>query len=171
MLKILPNIVKSQAETIFAEQKTDLGTAFITTEQFINFMRLYDRYLYHVFVDFQKAFDRVWKETLLSTTNDRLIRFIENLWNEATSGYWGVDNIWYLYMLSFKFILGLNYIFFCFKVIITHYHTQKQKKIKFKPRIKLNHNIYILFITGLRKVWVPLPLRKFAGAGVFHIVH
>ena len=79
MLKILPNIVKSQAETIFAEQKTDLGTAFITTEQFINFMRLYDRYLYHVFVDFQKAFDRVWKETLLSTTNDRLIRFIENL--------------------------------------------------------------------------------------------
>ena len=63
MLKILPNVVKTQAEAIIAEQKTDLGTAFITTEQFINFMRLYDRYLYHVFVDFQKAFDRVWKET------------------------------------------------------------------------------------------------------------
>ena len=26
--------------------------------------------------------------------------------------------------------------------IIIHYLTQKQKKIKFKPRIKLNHNIY-----------------------------
>lgn len=63
MLKILPNVVKTQAEAIIAEQKTDLGTAFITTERFIKFMRLYERYLYHVFVDFKKAFDRVWKET------------------------------------------------------------------------------------------------------------
>ena len=46
-------------------------------------------------------------------------------------------------MLWFKFILGLNFLFFCFKVIIIHYHTQKQKKIKFKPSIKLNHNIYV----------------------------
>ena len=71
--------MKPQAETIIAEQKTDLDTAFITTEQFIKFMRLYDRYLYHVFVDFQKAFDRVWKQTLVSTMNAKLIRFIENL--------------------------------------------------------------------------------------------
>ena len=28
-------------------------------------------------------------------------------------------------------------------VFIIHYHTQKQKKTKFKPRIKLNHTIYI----------------------------
>ena len=27
--------------------------------------------------------------------------------------------------LWFNFILGLNFIFFCFKLIITHYHTQK----------------------------------------------
>ena len=39
-------------------------------------------------------------------------------------------------------ILGLNFIFFYFKLIIIHYQTQKQRKIKFKPRIKLNHNIY-----------------------------
>ena len=45
-------------------------------------------------------------------------------------------------MLWFNFILGLNFIFFCFKLIIIHYHTQKQKKIKLKPSIKLNHNIY-----------------------------
>ena len=50
-------------------------------------------------------------------------------------------------MLWFNFILGLNFVFFCFKLIIVHYHTnnyhtQKQNKIKFKPRIKLNHNIY-----------------------------
>ena len=43
-------------------------------------------------------------------------------------------------MLWFSFILGLNVIFLCFKLIIIHHHTQKQKKIKFKPRIKLNHN-------------------------------
>ena len=47
-----------------------------------------------------------------------------------------------MYMLWFNFILGLNFIFFCFKLITIHYHTQKRKKIKFKPRIKLNHNIY-----------------------------
>ena len=45
-------------------------------------------------------------------------------------------------MLSFNFILGLNFLFFCFKLIIVHYHTQTQKKIKLKPRIKLNHKIY-----------------------------
>ena len=48
-----------------------------------------------------------------------------------------------MYVLWFNFILGLNFIFFCFKLIIIHYHTQKQKKIKFKPTIKLNHNICI----------------------------
>ena len=48
-------------------------------------------------------------------------------------------------MLWFNFILGLNVIFFCFKLIIIHYHTQKQTKkiIKFKPRIKLSDNRYI----------------------------
>ena len=49
-------------------------------------------------------------------------------------------------MLWFKFILGLNFIFFCFKVIIIHYHTQKQREIKFEPRIKLNHNRYFTFL-------------------------
>jgi len=44
-------------------------------------------------------------------------------------------------MLWFKFILGLNFISLCFKLIIIHYHTQKQREIEFKPRIKLNHNI------------------------------
>ena len=52
-------------------------------------------------------------------------------------------NIHMYCMLWFNFILGLNLIFFRFKLIVKHYHTQKQKKIKFKPGIKLNHNIYI----------------------------
>ena len=45
-------------------------------------------------------------------------------------------------MLWFSFIPGLNFVFLCFKLIIIHYHTQTQRKIKFKPRMKLNHNIY-----------------------------
>ena len=40
-----------------------------------------------------------------------------------------------LYILSYL-------IFLCFKHIIIHYQTPKQREIKFKPRTKLNHNIY-----------------------------
>ena len=49
-----------------------------------------------------------------------------------------------VYMLWFNFIPGLNFVFLCFKLIIIHYHTQTQRKIKFKPRIKLSHNIYFI---------------------------
>ena len=47
----------------------------------------------------------------------------------------------YVYVVV-QFYPWVDLIFFCFKLIIIHYHTQKQKKIKFKPRIKLNHNIF-----------------------------
>ena len=46
-------------------------------------------------------------------------------------------------MLWFNFILGLNFIFLCFRLIIIHYHNLKQREMKFKPRIKLNLNIYL----------------------------
>ena len=44
--------------------------------------------LYHVFVDFKKAFDRVWHAALWATMglyniNDNLIRTIECLYNKA----------------------------------------------------------------------------------------
>ena len=45
-------------------------------------------------------------------------------------------------MLWVNFILGLNFVSFCFKLITIHYHTPEQRETKFKPRIKLNHNIY-----------------------------
>ena len=48
-----------------------------------------------------------------------------------------------VYLLWFNFILGLNFIFYCFKLIIIHNHTQKQREMKFKPRTKLNYNIFI----------------------------
>ena len=43
-------------------------------------------------------------------------------------------------MFWFNFFLGLNLNSLFFKVIIIHYHNQKHRKIKFKPRIKLNQN-------------------------------
>ena len=59
-----------------------------------------------------------------------------------------------MYMLSFNFILGLNFIFFCFELIIIHYHTQKQKKIKFKPRRKFEpHHIHDTESAGLHKLF------------------
>ena len=54
-----------------------------------------------------------------------------------------------MYMLWFNFILGLNFNFLCFTLITIHCHTPKQRKIKYKPRIKLNHNIY----TIMRDTW------------------
>ena len=50
------------------------------------------------------------------------------------------------HMLLFNFILGLIFIFLCSRLIscIIHFHTQKQRKIKLKPRIKLNHNTCML---------------------------
>ena len=48
-----------------------------------------------------------------------------------------------MYMLSFNFILGLNFISLCFWVWQCMVMSLKQREIKFKPRIKLNHNIYI----------------------------
>ncbi|KAK2174742.1 hypothetical protein NP493_779g00001 [Ridgeia piscesae] len=46
--------------------------------------------LYHVFIDFKKAFGRVWNATLWSTMrhfniNANLIRMIQNLYDMATS--------------------------------------------------------------------------------------
>ena len=51
-------------------------------------------------------------------------------------------------VLWFNFIIGLTFIFLCFKLIIIYYHAQKQRKIKIKPRIKLNHNICVHKLNG-----------------------
>ena len=44
-------------------------------------------------------------------------------------------------MVQFDIIPGLNFNFLSFTLIIIHYlHNQKQRKMKFKPNVKLNHN-------------------------------
>ena len=74
-----------------------------------------------------------------------LSRYLYNWWLHPFAEFHlqeGSSNRFLVYMLWFNFILGLNFLFFCFKLIMIHYHTLKQKKRKFKPMKKLNHNIY-----------------------------
>ena len=66
MLKIVLNRMKPQAEKIIAEEQASIKAGRSTTEQIFNVRILCEKYLqlqqnlYHVFIDFKKAFDRVW---------------------------------------------------------------------------------------------------------------
>ena len=70
MLKIILNRLKPQAEKIIAEEQAGFRAGRNTTEQIFNLRILCKKYLqhqqdlYHVFIDFKKAFDRVWHATL-----------------------------------------------------------------------------------------------------------
>ena len=74
MLKIMPNRPKPQAEKIIAEEKAGFRAGRSTTGQIFNLRILCEKYLqrqqdpYHVFIDFKKAFDRVWPAALWATT-------------------------------------------------------------------------------------------------------
>ncbi len=66
MLKVLLNRLKPQAVEIIAEVQVGFRTGGSTTEQIFNLIIICEKYLqhqqdlYHVFIDFKKAFDRVW---------------------------------------------------------------------------------------------------------------
>ena len=96
MLKILLNRLTPQAETIIAEEQTGFRPGRSTTEQIFSLRILCERYLqhqqdlYHAFVDFKKAFNRVWHAALWSTMklyniNANLIKVTESLYSKATS--------------------------------------------------------------------------------------
>ena len=96
MLKIILNHMKPEAEKIIAEEQAGFRPGRSTTEQIFNLRILCERYLqhqqdlYHVFIDFKKAFDRVWHATLWATMrlyniNINLINVIQNLYGKATS--------------------------------------------------------------------------------------
>ena len=65
MLKIILNELKPQAEKIIAEEQAGFRAGRSTTEQIFNLRILCEKYLwhqqvlYHVFIDFKQAFDRV----------------------------------------------------------------------------------------------------------------
>ena len=66
MLKIILNRLKPQREEIITEKQAGFRAGRSTTEQIFNLQSLCEKYpqhqqdLYHVFIDFKKAFDRDW---------------------------------------------------------------------------------------------------------------
>ena len=74
MLKVILNSLKPQAEKIIAEEQAGFRAGRSTTEQIFNLRILCEKYLqhqqdlYHVFIDFKKAFDRIWHAALWATT-------------------------------------------------------------------------------------------------------
>ena len=90
------NRLKPHAEEITAEEQADFRAGRSKTEQIFNLRILCEKYLqhqqdlYHVFIDFKKAFDRVWHAALWATMkkyniSTNLIQVIKNLYNKATS--------------------------------------------------------------------------------------
>ncbi|WP_419633475.1 RNA-directed DNA polymerase, partial [Thiolapillus sp.] len=96
LLKIILNRLKPQAEKIIAEEQAGFRAGRSTTEQIFNLRILCEKYLqhqqdlYHVFIDFKKAFVRVWHAALWATMkkyniSTSLIQVIKNLYSKATS--------------------------------------------------------------------------------------
>ena len=96
MLKIIPNRLKPQAEKIIAKEQTGFRVGSSTTERIFNLCIFcekclqHEQDLHHVFIDFKKAFDRVWHAALWATMkkyniSTNLIQVIKNLYNKATS--------------------------------------------------------------------------------------
>ena len=95
MLKIILNRLKPQAEKIIAEEQAGFRAGRSTTEQIFNLRILCEKYLqhqqdlYHVFIDFKKAFDRVWHAALWETTKKcnisaNLVRVIKHLYDKSS---------------------------------------------------------------------------------------
>ena len=88
--------LQPQAEEIIADEQAGFRAGRSTIEQILNFRILCEKHLqhqqnlYHVFIDFRKAFDRVWHVALWETMrtyniNASIIRAIENLFDKAQS--------------------------------------------------------------------------------------
>ena len=96
ILRTLLSRLKPQTEEIIKEEQTGFRAGKSTNGQLFNLRILCEKYLqhqqslYHVLVNFKKAFDRVWHAALWATMrlyniNDNLIRTVECLYNKATS--------------------------------------------------------------------------------------
>ena len=96
MLKVILTRLQLQAEEIIAEEQAGFRAGRSSTEQIFNLRILCEKYLqhqqnlYHVFIDFKKAFDRVWHEALWAimrkyNINANIIRVIESLYDKTQS--------------------------------------------------------------------------------------
>ena len=96
MLKVILNRLKTITEEIIAEEQAGFRAGRTTTELIFNLtilcekLLMHKQNLYHVFIDFTKAFDIVWHATLWITMRKynitaNLVRTIEQLYDKATS--------------------------------------------------------------------------------------
>ena len=96
LLRIILNRLKPQAEKIIAEEQAGFREKRSTMEQIFNLRVLaekcldHQKELYHVFIDFKKAFDRVWHDALWATMkkyniSPKLIELTQQLYENATS--------------------------------------------------------------------------------------
>ena len=85
MLKIILNRLKPEAKKIIDGEQAGFRPGRSTTEHIFNLRILCERYLqyqqdlYHVVIDFKKAFDRVWQAALWAAM--RLYNINTNLIN------------------------------------------------------------------------------------------
>ncbi|XP_072171855.1 uncharacterized protein [Diadema setosum] len=104
MLKVFLNRLKPQAEKIIAEEQAGFRSKRSTTEQIFNLRVLCEKYsqhqqdIFHVFIDFKKAFDRVWHDALWATMKrynmgKKLTMTIQQLYSKATSAVLVQDHI------------------------------------------------------------------------------
>ena len=96
MLKVLLNRLQPQVEEILAEEQTGFSAGRSAIEQIFNLQILSEKYLqdkhdlYHIFINFKKAFymvqhDALWSPVGQYHIRDNLINIIEQLYNEASS--------------------------------------------------------------------------------------
>ena len=104
MMKILLNRPHPKMEKILSKKQAGFKAGRSTTKQIFNLLILCKKLLqneqdlYHVFIDFKKAFDRIWYAALLATMRKynisaNLVRVIEQLHDKARSTVLNNDNV------------------------------------------------------------------------------
>ena len=96
LLRIILNRLKTKAEEIISEEQAGFRPRRSTVEQIFNCRVLIEKHLqhqknlFHNFIDFKKAFDRVWHQGLWHVIKNYnmesgLVQMIQALYNNATS--------------------------------------------------------------------------------------
>ena len=96
MLRVILNRLKVQVEAVLAEEQAGFRRGRGTVEQILNCRLLIEKHLqhqkdlYHNFIDFKKAFDRVWHDGLWKTLRqfnieEGLVQIIQALYKNAES--------------------------------------------------------------------------------------
>ena len=108
LLNVILNRLRPQAENIIAEEQAGFRVGRNTSEQIFNLRMLcekythHQQYLYHIFIDFKKAFDRVCHRALWATMKNYnidhdILRAIKGLYNNSTSAVYkdGTISDWF----------------------------------------------------------------------------